>query len=240
MIAQRSNRLEDDVNSSSQAEILTIHNYFAALVRLQDEQTKIIAAIEFASISTLSNIATPLTIEKLLSQSHGHQVGLASQASSSMPMIDSVQNEDNFSSGVQTVSKAARAIRRQSLIGNNQLDIRGSILNSVLGRKRAESETGSVMTIQTPEPSSPIIQPVQAKNFSKVPKEVADANLPKPELMRLSTVYELIETEIDYGKDLTTMIQYHKVQLRESKLLLDAEVNAIFSNTEQLLVANQV
>nr|KAJ3421048.1 Rho guanine nucleotide exchange factor 4 [Polyrhizophydium stewartii] len=102
------------------------------------------------------------------------------------------------------------------------------------------------------------------KMFSKLPKEVIDANLPKPELMRLSAVYELIETEADYCRDLSTIInastptsfasdqfctdispnagqsiQFHKIQMRESKIVSEADIAALFSNVDQLLVANQ-
>jgi hypothetical protein len=44
------------------------------------------------------------------------------------------------------------------------------------------------------------------KLFAKLPKQILDSGLEKPELMRLSAVYELIETEIDYVQDLKTMI----------------------------------
>lgn len=44
------------------------------------------------------------------------------------------------------------------------------------------------------------------KLFAKLPQAVAESGLEKPEMMRLSAVYELIETEIDYVKDLQTMI----------------------------------
>ncbi|KAJ3128789.1 spermatogenesis-associated protein 13 [Nowakowskiella sp. JEL0407] len=53
---------------------------------------------------------------------------------------------------------------------------------------------------------SPSTQPSTPKSFSKLPKELLDANLPKSELMRLSVVYELIETEADYIRDLNVMI----------------------------------
>jgi hypothetical protein len=48
-------------------------------------------------------------------------------------------------------------------------------------------------------------QPQPIKLLAKLPKEIEEANLEKPELMRLAALYELIETEIDYIKDLTTM-----------------------------------
>ncbi|KAL5032310.1 hypothetical protein BDV3_000892 [Batrachochytrium dendrobatidis] len=81
--------------------------------------------------------------------------------------------------------------------------------------------------------------PVAPKMFAKLPKEVTDANLPKPELMRLSALYELIETEADYCRDLMTMINFHRAQLRESKIVSEQDSTALFSNIDQLLLANQ-
>ncbi|TPX69374.1 hypothetical protein SpCBS45565_g02378 [Spizellomyces sp. 'palustris'] len=75
--------------------------------------------------------------------------------------------------------------------------------------------------------------------FSKLPPEVAAANLPKPELMRLSAVYELIETEADYVRDLSLMINFHKPQLQETQLLTEEEIQALFSNIDQLVPVNQ-
>jgi hypothetical protein len=43
------------------------------------------------------------------------------------------------------------------------------------------------------------------KLFAKLPQEVAKADIDKVEMMRLSVVYELIETESDYINDLKTM-----------------------------------
>ncbi|KAJ3162810.1 cytochrome c oxidase subunit 1 [Geranomyces michiganensis] len=73
--------------------------------------------------------------------------------------------------------------------------------------------------------------------FSKLPPEVNNAGLPKSELMRLSVVYEMIETEADYVRDLELMINYHKPLLQQT--LTEAEINALFSNTEELVPVNQ-
>lgn len=80
--------------------------------------------------------------------------------------------------------------------------------------------------------------PAPLKLFSKLPKQITESGLEKPELMRLSAVYELIETEIDYVKDLQTMINFHKAKLAQSASEQDA--NLIFSNIDQLLIAHQV
>ncbi|KAJ3173283.1 cytochrome c oxidase subunit 1 [Geranomyces variabilis] len=73
--------------------------------------------------------------------------------------------------------------------------------------------------------------------FSKLPPEVNNAGLPKPELMRLSVVYEMIETEADYVRDLELMINYHKPLLQQT--LTPEEINTLFSNTEELVPVNQ-
>ena len=72
-----------------------------------------------------------------------------------------------------------------------------------------------------------------------LPKEVLDANLPKNEVMRLSAVYELIETEADYCKDLSTIISFLKIKIRESGIFSERDATTIFSNVEQLIKVNQ-
>ncbi|TPX30842.1 hypothetical protein SmJEL517_g05682 [Synchytrium microbalum] len=81
--------------------------------------------------------------------------------------------------------------------------------------------------------------PTAPKLFAKLPPEVLNAGLTKAEMMRLSVVYELIETESDYVKDLGTMINYHKAQMMKGSLLPEAEIQQLFANVDQLLVANQ-
>lgn len=78
----------------------------------------------------------------------------------------------------------------------------------------------------------------QIKLFAKVPKQITESSLEKPELMRLSAVYELIETEIDYVNDLQTMINFHKVQL--ALVVSEQDVASIFSNVDELLAAHMV
>ena len=44
------------------------------------------------------------------------------------------------------------------------------------------------------------------KIFGKLPPELMNRGLTKPQLMRLSVIYEMIETEVDYIRDLNIMI----------------------------------
>ncbi|KAI9201995.1 uncharacterized protein BJ171DRAFT_584641 [Polychytrium aggregatum] len=81
--------------------------------------------------------------------------------------------------------------------------------------------------------------PSTPKLFAKLPAEVMNAGLPKPELMRLSVVYELIETELDYVRDLSVMINIHRKEAVAKQILTEEEVVQIFSNIEDLLPANQ-
>jgi len=85
--------------------------------------------------------------------------------------------------------------------------------------------------------SSPTL--VSPKAFSKLPPEIVAAGLPKQELMRLSVVYEMIETEQDFARDLTVMITFHKVQLKTLKLMSDEGITTLFSNTEELVTVSQ-
>ncbi|KAJ3182436.1 cytochrome c oxidase subunit 1 [Geranomyces variabilis] len=72
--------------------------------------------------------------------------------------------------------------------------------------------------------------------FSKLPPEVNNAGLLKPELMRLSVVYEMIETEADHVRDLELMIYYHTLL---QQTLTAEEIHTLFSNTEELVPVNQ-
>lgn len=63
---------------------------------------------------------------------------------------------------------------------------------------RSDAPTSALQSAAAPTPNGP--------PKMKLPKEITDANLPKPEVMRLMAVYELIETEADYCRDLSTMI----------------------------------
>ncbi|KAJ3091674.1 Myosin 10A, isoform D [Quaeritorhiza haematococci] len=125
-------------------------------------------------------------------------------------------------------SRAASAISEQASVeslGVSETDI---------GRHRLSSE-GSATSLPTPVNPSPNTP----KMFAKLPQEVLNANLAKPELMRLSVVYELIETEADYVRDLNVMINFHKADIQKNKLLSEEDVQVLFSNIEQLVAANQ-
>ncbi len=124
-------------------------------------------------------------------------------------------------------------------------DKSAKMLPSAVGTNLTGSSTrDSVSSIQNESrPSAvegkPVVpQPSPLKLFAKLPKQITESSLEKPELMRLSAVYELIETEIDYVKDLQTMLNFHKPQLQQ--VLSEQDCNSIFSNIEQLLNANQV
>ncbi|KAI9343518.1 hypothetical protein BDR26DRAFT_858236 [Obelidium mucronatum] len=80
--------------------------------------------------------------------------------------------------------------------------------------------------------------PATPKLFPKLPVEVMNSGLPKQELMRLSVVYELIETEADYVRDLGIMINFHQEELLASKFLDEITISTIFSNVEDLISAN--
>ncbi|KAJ3147135.1 Myosin 10A, isoform D [Irineochytrium annulatum] len=86
--------------------------------------------------------------------------------------------------------------------------------------------------------SAPPPTPISPKHFAKIPIEVIQANLPKAEMMRLSVVYEFIETEADYVKDLGIMVNYHKPEVKLTKLISDADITTLFSNIEQLISVN--
>lgn len=79
-------------------------------------------------------------------------------------------------------------------------------LNEKLGipeNQTQEIDRGSTLVPQAPAP---------LKLFAKLPQQILESGLEKPELMRLSSVYELIETEVDYVQDLKTMINVNPIK----------------------------
>jgi hypothetical protein len=68
-----------------------------------------------------------------------------------------------------------------------------------------KKDTSASSTVATPSPTSSL--------KLKLPTSIMELNLPKTELMRLATVYELIETEADYVRDLQIMSVVNPVNL---------------------------
>ena len=66
------------------------------------------------------------------------------------------------------------------------------------------------------------------KMFPKVPKEIVTLEMDKNELLRLSCAYELVQTEVDYVRDLSTMIH-----VRTSLKLFDSHVTHFFVKVSQ-------
>jgi hypothetical protein len=96
-------------------------------------------------------------------------------------------------------------------------------LNEILGiSELSATNNGGEIGAQGGSSAPPI------KLFAKLPKQILDSGLEKPELMRLSAVYELIETEIDYVQDLKTMINVSISKLSALFYLIFNFFNRIF------------
>ncbi|KAJ3065369.1 hypothetical protein HDU98_011268, partial [Podochytrium sp. JEL0797] len=109
---------------------------------------------------------------------------------------------------------------------------------------RGEDEGSSPRTNVVSPDGMKVASPVSAtavgspRAYPKLPAEVVNAGLEKRELMRLSVVYELIETEADYIRDLGIMVNVHKQEMTAWKILDDATIDTIFSNVAALIAAN--
>ena len=57
---------------------------------------------------------------------------------------------------------------------------------------------------------------------------------------RQEAVYELIDTEGDYVKDLGVVLDVHLRRLRESNLIQEAQIGQIFSNLPSIYTASSV
>lgn len=76
------------------------------------------------------------------------------------------------------------------------------------------------------------------KMFPKVPSELITLETDKNEMKRLSCAYELLQTEIDYVRDLSTIIHHHKAKLCDYELD-QQDVNILFSNIQDIIPANK-
>ncbi|KAJ3126286.1 Myosin 10A, isoform D [Physocladia obscura] len=113
---------------------------------------------------------------------------------------------------------------------NKGLHLRSnSSMNSVTFNSEDENKTNS----------PPISGAVSPKLYAKLPMEVLTSNLPKQDMMRLSVIYELIETESDYIRDLQLIIDLHQREMRASQIVDENALAVIFPNIEQLILTNQ-
>ncbi|KAI8621585.1 hypothetical protein BC830DRAFT_1076995 [Chytriomyces sp. MP71] len=129
---------------------------------------------------------------------------------------------------------ANRNSTRTSILARSVSDLSGGRPSDI--RRDSESHHANNQSITSSPPPIGIPTP---KLYPKLPALVVNAGLPKQEMMRLSVVYELIETEADYIRDLGIMINLHKHELLLWKVIDDATSESIFSNAEALIVANQ-
>ena len=77
------------------------------------------------------------------------------------------------------------------------------------------------------------------KMFPKVPSELITIDVDKKELRRLSCAYELLQTEIDYVNDLSTIIHHHKGQFDDYDGVRSEDVKTVFSNIQDILAVNK-
>ena len=142
---------------------------------------------------------------------------------------------------------------QQSSISQAQPSVQ-SVVRVAQTRARGNSVAKQVTAFNNQTPPKPVVAPPsvappaakppmqqqqsQAKVF-KLPDEVLAKNLPKEELMRQSVMYEVIDSEADYVRDVNVMLEYHFKQLRLKGLLDAHQLKIMFSNLEELLPPNQ-
>ncbi|KAJ3237114.1 cytochrome c oxidase subunit 1, partial [Chytriomyces hyalinus] len=137
----------------------------------------------------------------------------------------------------------AQDSERKSLANSLRLRSTSELYNGRVSEVRSETEQNSQASSPiNPKQSSQSSPPAGTgtpKLYPKLPAMVLNAGLPKQEMMRLSVVYELIETEADYIRDLGIMINLHKQELLLWKVIDESTAVSIFSNAEELISANQ-
>ena len=186
-MTRRENRHEDELDGQTKDRLMALHDHFSFLLQENDQVMPHLKEIDVLATNLLVNLANSSTCEKLCLIDH-------------TPKIQTTATDND---GIKSLTRSRTNSNRQSFL-SAPLDLRNSIFGK--DRKRDSLNLTPPILIQSAQPQQP-------KAFGKLPKEILDANLPKPELMRLSTVYELIETEADYVRDLQTMIQVLKIDL---------------------------
>ncbi|KAJ3288135.1 cytochrome c oxidase subunit 1 [Borealophlyctis nickersoniae] len=199
------------------------------LVPIKDDSTDQGEAADSPAASDATSITTPAGAPAPLSLRHPPRLTIPEQ-------LRRQASSDSIGSDASTLSAV------DLLAFLKGADVRAStpLADGSHQRQRSTaSDAGSNASGAGAIAGSPLGTPTTPKMFSKLPPEVLSAQLPKAELMRLSVVYELIETESDYVRDLNTMINYHKEQIKSTKLLTDEEIATLFSNLDQLVPVNQ-
>jgi hypothetical protein len=78
-----------------------------------------------------------------------------------------------------------------------------------------------------------------AKIFPRLPESVFSLDLSKPELMRLSVLYEWLETENEYIRDLQLLLEFFKDLLLDTSGISEEESTIIFGSIPQLIEASE-
>lgn len=132
---------------------------------------------------------------------------------------------------LDTAQKDVVSYFKETLLVNTNISMDPEADDEIRALRRLKStkeEANLLKPIDSSLPSTPVAAPVAApKMFNKLPPEVVAANLPKPEVMRLSVIYEMIETEVDFVRDLNVMIT---VKERRPKFNALFPINLIFFN----------
>lgn len=76
------------------------------------------------------------------------------------------------------------------------------------------------------------------KMFPKVPSELITLETDKTEMKRLSCAYELLQTEVDYVSDLSTIIHHHKAKICDHDIDQE-DIDILFSNIQEIMPANK-
>lgn len=85
-----------------------------------------------------------------------------------------------------------------------------------------------------------IVSGPSMKQLGKLPPELESMDLSESERKRQSSIYELIETEDDYIKDMQLLVNFHMANFKTDKLIPDEDIVKLFGNIEEIISANQV
>ncbi|RKO93574.1 hypothetical protein BDK51DRAFT_40719 [Blyttiomyces helicus] len=283
-ILQTENRKQEKYELAARATIMRLDRAVQSLATDLESLTKRATELDAVQRDILDKIATPALAVRIAGINH-----LPSAARSAADAEEDSDDDDSASAhdadSVSGLSRPRLQIpeRLRSQMSTDSIASDGSQISSVDMTtflkgpvNRLSGEVGAITAAGVA--GSPGGTPTTPKMFQKLPPEALSANLPKSELMRLCAVYELIDTEADYVRDLNVMIsvccgelnvgvsqphyratlpllppdtlihhltmdlrseQFHKEQIRQTKMLPEEDITALFSNIDQLVPVNQ-
>jgi hypothetical protein len=130
-------------------------------------------------------------------------------------------------------SQSSRSVKSDSQELHSSAEELGSIHSMTMYKSKS---TNSMSDLMKPGQKS---NHSMAKIFPRLPESVFALDLSKPELMRLSVLYEWLETEIEYIRDMQLLLEFFKDLLLDTNGITEEESVIIFGSIPKLIEASE-